>query len=624
MCGVCGFAFADSRRRAAAGEVFRMTAALEHRGPDAPGSFEDEGIAIGFRRLAIIDLQSGDQPISNEDGTVTVACNGEIYNFIELREELESRGHRFRTRSDVETIVHLYEDFGPDCVRHLRGMFAFAIWDGRERQLMLARDRFGIKPMHYALGPDRLDFASEQKAILAGSAAVDRTADADAVQDLLDMGFIPGARTLLRGIRRLLPAHYLLYRRGSASIHRYWDISFSADRRAGNPKTAGEWAEALRDKLQESVRLHMRSDVPVGALLSPGIDSSAVTAIGCGLTNEPIQSVTLGYDSPHLDETRRFPTLDRYPGFNLTNRQVRCGDDEFRLFPKALHYCEEPTDVMIPRMVLCEAAARSVKVVLTGEGSDEILGGYPWYRHDKLCRPFSRLPLRLRRLMLRARPPMEQWNDNLTRLFLAQPRMDMKRYRLMISPASDWRALSLLGPALRERRERNGGGDPVALHAEFDRWDPFQQLQYLDLTVRLPEDVNHSLDRASMAWGLEARLPFLDHELAEFCARIPVALKLRRLEEKHILRRAMARTLPPEIVGRRKRGMGAPMRRWWQGDLPGFAAHALSRESLCAAGYFRPDAVERMLDPQRGDGAYAWQLNAVLAVQLKHSQGMLS
>jgi asparagine synthase (glutamine-hydrolysing) len=623
MCGVCGFAFADSRRRAEAGEICRMMEAIEHRGPDAPGRFESEGVAIGFRRLAIIDLESGDQPIPNEDGTITVACNGEIYNYIELREQLEARGHRFRTRSDVETIVHLYEEFGPECVGHLRGMFGFALWDARKRQLMLARDRFGIKPMHYVAGPERLDFASEQKAILAGGGVVDRSADPEAVRDLLDLGFIPGTRTLLRGIRRLPPAHYLLYSRGHAALQRYWDISFSEGRRPGDPKTAAEWTEGLRDKLKESVRLHMRSDVPVGALLSPGIDSSAVTAIGCGLTDHPIHSVTLGYDNPHLDETRRFPTLDRYPGFNVTNTVVRCGDDEFRLFPKALHHCEEPTDVMIPRMVLCEAAARRVKVVLTGEGSDEVLGGYPWYRHDKLCRPFSALPVWLRRLMLRARPPLEQWNDSLTRLFLAPPRMDMKRYRVMLAASGDWRAMDLLGPALRER-ESVDGCEPVPLHAEFGQWKPFHQLQYLDLTVRLPEDVNHSLDRASMAWGLEARLPFLDHELAEFCARIPVALKLRRMEEKHILRRAMGGTLPAEIVGRRKRGMGAPMRRWWQGDLPEFAAQALSRESLCAAGYFNPDAVRRMLDPHREDGAYAWQLNAVLAVQLKFSQGVLN
>ncbi len=620
MCGVCGFAFADGRRRADTGEIARMAATLEHRGPDGTGSFESEGIAIGFRRLAIIDLESGNQPISNEDGTVIVACNGEIYNFIELRAQLESRGHRFRTRSDVETIVHLYEDFGTECVGYLRGMFGFAIWDSRKKQLMLARDRFGIKPMHYALGPDRIDFASEQKAILAGGAAVDRSADADAVRDLLDLGFIPGARTLLRGIRRLLPAHYLLYKGGHASVHRYWDICFSPERRAGDPKIAAGWAEGLRHKLQESVRLHMRSDVPVGALLSAGIDSSAVAAIGCGLTKDPIHSVTLGFDNPHLDETRRFPTLDRYPGYNLTNTRVRCGDEEFRLFPKALEHCEEPTDVMIPRMVLCEAAARRVKVVLTGEGSDEILGGYAWYRHDKLCRPFARLPVWLRRLMLRARPPMAQWSDRLTSLFLAPPRMEMQRYRLMIAPSGDWRAVNLLGPALRE----SATPEPLPLRPEFGRWKPFHQLQYLDLTVRLPEDVNHSLDRASMAWGLEARLPFLDHELAEFCARIPVGLKLRRLEEKHILRRAMAQTLPPEVVARRKHGMGAPMRRWWQGDLPEFAAQALSRKSLCAAGYFHPEAVARMLDPQRKDGAYAWQLNAVLAVQLKHAQGVLS
>lgn len=619
MCGLCGFAFSDSLIRPEPQEIERMSAALKHRGPDGHGCYTTNGVAFGFRRLAIIDLHSGDQPIRNEAGSITVVCNGEIYNYLELREQLESGGHRFRTQSDVETIVHLYEEYGPDCVQHLRGMFAFALWDDSRKRLMLARDRFGMKPMHYALGPHRIDFGSEQKAILAPH--VDRRLDPEAVRDLFDFGFVMGSRTLLRGVRRLLPGHWLLYQEGSVSIHQYWDVSFTSEPEQADPKTAAEWAEALHAKLLECVRLHMRSDVAIGALLSPGIDSSAVVALACGLTSEPIHTVTMGFEDPHLDETRRHPTLDRYPGFGLTNEVIRCGNADFALFPQALAHCEEPTSIMIPRMMLCQAASRRVKVVLTGEGADEILGGYAWYRQDKLLRPFAHLPLRVRRLLLRVRPPTAWWTRQMTELFLAPRQMGLPRFRAMQGSGDSWSDLDLLAPDLHAQLLQYPGELPMRWPDEFRRWSSFQQLQYFDLKIRLPEFVNHSLDRASMGWGLEARLPFLDHELADLCARMPVNLKLRGLEEKHILRRALRKTLPAEIVGRRKHGLGAPTLQWWQQDLPAFAAQALSKECLQRTAYFNPDAVRCVLERHRhGQGKYGRHLTALLAVQLKFGQ----
>ena len=617
MCGLCGIAFADDRP-AESREIEAMTATLAHRGPDAQRSYVTNGAALGFRRLAIIDLESGDQPIQNEDRTVTLVCNGEIYNYVELREGLQKRGHMFRTHSDVETIVHLYEDYGPACVEHLRGMFAFAIWDARQKRLMLARDRFGMKPMHYAVGPHRIDFASEQKAILAGGAAIHRGPDPEAIRDLLEFGFVMHDRTLVRGIRRLLPGHYLIYRRGELSIHQYWDVSFSGEANGSDPKNSREWAEALHSKLQQSVRLHMRSDVPVGSLLSPGLDSSAVTALASQSNNGIVHTVTLGFDDPSLDETRLFPTLNRYPGFPLENEVVRCTDEDFGRFPEALAHSEEPTDAMIPRMILCQAAARRVKVVLTGEGSDEIFGGYAWYRHDKVLRPFAQLPLWMRRILLRARPQFARWNERMTRLFLAPPQMGMIRYGAMIGSGTDWRETGVLVPCIREEMLPEPERTFLQFPSEFARWNAFQQLQYLDLKVRLPELINHSLDRMSMAWGLEARLPFLDHELVDFTTRTPTALKLRGFEEKYILRRAMRGTLPPEILKRRKYGMGVPTLRWWRGKLPEFAADAMSDCGLRRRGIFDPAAVRRILELHRsGQGRYAWFLNAVLAVQLR-------
>ena len=618
MCGLCGFAFEDFRALPDRSEIVAMTATLEHRGPDSAGFFVNPGVALGFRRLSIIDLETGDQPIQNEAGTVVVVCNGEIYNFIELRRLLEERGHRFRTLSDTEVIVHLYEDYGTDCVKHLRGMFGFALWDAARRRLMLARDRFGIKPMHYALRPDRIEFGSEQKALFASKRPVSRRANPHAIADLLRFGFVLGSRTISEGVERLLPGHYLLYQNGQASVQQYWDATFPLD--SAQPRLhCTDWAEALREKLSESVRLHMRSDVPVGAWLSSGIDSSSVAAIASALTSEPIQSVTLGFDDSRLDETRRYPTLDRFPGFSLASHAVRCGDDDFRRFPKALWHCEEPTAVMIPLFILAEGAARRVKVVLTGEGADEVLGGYHWYRYDRMLRPFSVLPRSLRRLILAACRRLPSWNRQMSQLFLAPRSHGMARFRAIHGPAAGSLEDTLLSAGVRAELGSSTNDElPIRLPEEFPRWRPFEQLQYLDLKIRLPEFISHPLDRATMAFGLEARPPFLDHELFELCARIPVSCKMRFLQEKHVLRQAMKGILPAAITGRRKRPLRVPSAGWWRGDLPEFAAEALSQDNLRRTGYFDPIVVSRLFDEHRcGRGAYTAHLNTVLAVQLR-------
>lgn len=593
-----------------------MTELIHHRGPDSGGYFEAPGAGLGFRRLSIIDLETGDQPLWSEDGAVTVVCNGEIYNFIELRRQLEAKGHRFRTRSDVEVIVHLYEDHGPDCVHFLRGMFGFALWDGRLKRLMLARDRLGIKPVHYALTPEAIYFGSEQKSILGIAENLDWEVNAQAVRDLLSFGYVLGARTLCRGICRLLPGHFLLYEAGLLSVHLYWEPTFSAAPEIAGPRSPGEWAEAVRDKLNETVRIHMRSDVPVGAWLSSGLDSSAVVAIASGLTSEPIQTVTLGFDDPLLDETRRFPTLDRFPGFSLPNDVVQCGSGDFELFPQALWHCEDPTHVMIPRLIMGRAASRRVKVVLTGEGADEILGGYHWYKHDKLLRPLASLPLGLRRLMLPALRRLPRWSAPMTRLHLAPSEMNLERYLAIHAPLAGPLDQALLSEEFRHQMP----GDselPTPLPREFPGWRPYEQLQYFDLTIRLPEFVNHALDRASMAFGLEVRVPFLDHELVEFFSRIPPTLKMRMFREKHILREALRGVLPEEVRTRRKHPLSAPFQQWWRGALPEFAVDALSERSLRHKGYFQHTFVRELLSRHRsGKGAYGYHLSAVLAVQM--------
>ena len=618
MCGIAGMAFANPAQLPDRDTLVRMTATVRHRGPDGAGVHLVPGAGLGVRRLAIVDVETGDQPIGNEDGSVVMVCNGEIYNFVELRRELESRGHRFRTGSDVEVIVHLYEELGPTCVSRLRGMFGFALWDGRRRRLMLARDRLGIKPLHYANHGGTLAFGSEQKSILA-SGAVDRELDLAALRELFTLGFVRSPRTPFARIRSVPPAHYLLYERGAVSYHRYWQIRFP---RRGEPeerRTATEWAEGLRDVLTESVRLHLRSDVPVGAWLSGGLDSSAVVALMARELGQPIRTFSLGFEPPEFDELHHQRTLDGYPEFRLSGERAFCGADALKHLPAAIWHLEHPSlnGIPVARMILSETAARGVKVVLTGEGADEVLGGYDWFRGQKLLGAVSCLPLPWRGIA--SLPPVRRRWPRAARLLSSSSPMALERYRTILSPRTDMSIAPLWSADLRARLASADGDGlaPVWHPDDFDEWDPFSQLQHYELTVRLPDLVVFHVDRASMAHGLEARVPFLDHELVEFCARIPPRLKLRFLREKYILRRAMAGTLPSEIAWRRKRGLRAPAGYWLRAPLPAFADHLLDERTLRDAGYFDPAAVRTLVERHRA-GAIAGgsELLGVLTVQL--------
>ncbi len=621
MCGIAGIAYADGTQVADEAMLAGMAGLMVHRGPDSDGFYSAPGVGFAFRRLSIIDLAGGDQPISNEDGSLTLICNGEIYNFVELKAELEARGHRFRTKSDVEVILHLYEDHGPDCLRFLRGMFGFALWDARERRLMLARDRFGIKPLHYAVTPQSLFFASEQKPILAFAEGVDLSPDPQAYRMLVGFGYVFGAPTPCRGVRRLLSGHYLLYRDGRESLHSYWTPRFPHPDEQPGRMSADDWAEGLLEKLREAVRLHMRSDVPVGSWLSPGIDSSAVAALAGQLSEQPIHSFTIGFEDAIADESRLYPTLDRYGDYNLRNELVMCRDDSFELFEKALWYCEEPSGVMIPRFMLAEAAARQVKVVVNGEGSDELFGGYSHFRRQRMVQPLSRLPLWLRRLVVRFGPHLHGWLrlKQVQELILLPPVMDMRRYAALHRVPSSQLCLGLLSPALRSAlADSEETAPPIPPPAEFETWQTFQQQQYLEQTVRLPDLVNPALDRVSMAYGLEVRVPFLDHELAEFCARIPVGLKLHGRTEKFILRRALRGILPEPILDRRKRGLTSPS--WWRRNrLPASVEAQMNEGALRRNGLFEPAAVRELLARhRRGEGNHARQLQIVLGMQLRY------
>jgi asparagine synthase (glutamine-hydrolysing) len=595
-----------------------MTEILRHRGPDGQGFHLAPGIGLGVRRLAIVDLETGDQPIRTPDESVSLVCNGEIYNFLELRAELQAAGHRFQSGSDVEVIVHLYEEFGIECLRRLRGMFALALWDARRRRLLLARDRLGIKPLFYALVGEGLLFGSEQKAILMAG-LVERALDPRALDDVFNFGFITGQQTLFRAIRHLPPGHLLLYQDGRASLQRYWDPDTLPRQRVGDPRSAGEWAEALRDKLTECVRLHLRSDVPVGAYLSPGVDSSGVASLMGRLASDPVPVFSMGFEQPEVDELARNSTLDQYPGYNLAAERVTCTAADFEQLPRALWHAEDPSagTFAIVGHRLGEAAARRVKVVLAGEGSDELFGGYPWYLADRQLAALAPVPPSLRRLLARLPFVAERW-PTASWVLQGPATLDRERYRRLISPLDAETCSPLFSAELRRQIAALGDSDEgPALPADFARWSRFERMQHFELTVRLPGVILRLLDRHSMAHSLEARVPFLDHELVELCARIPTGLKLKGRTEKYILRRAVQGLLPPEIAWRRKRGLRAPTESWLVGKLPDFAAEQLTPEALRRTGYFEPTAVATLrTELSQGRRRHAPQLAGVLSVQL--------
>lgn len=617
MCGICGIAYSHPERPVDTERLRQMTEVMSHRGPDSQGFHSAPGIGLGVRRLSIIDLQTGDQPISNEDGTVTVVCNGEIYNFQELRQQLLAAGHRFKTCSDVEVIVHLYEDFGEECVRHLRGMFAFALWDSRRRRLQLARDRFGIKPLLYSMESDGLFFGSEYKSILM-SGKIDRQINVLAMKDLFTIGFVLAPKTLFSRICQVLPGHYLLYQNGNLSIHKYWDLLFPVPGEDGPHRSAREWSEGLRAKLEECVRIHMRSDVPVGAWLSGGIDSSAVASLMGRMSHDPVQTFTLAFENQKFDEVNHQKILKDFAGYNLSNQQAVCSINDFRLFPKAVWHFEDTFNrvVGIPRMLLSQLAARNVKVVLTGEGADEVFGGYPWFRTNKLLQPFIKLPFGLRRLIAKVPAVRTKW-QRASAMLVAPREMNLLRYKQIFNTEYSEFDYGVFSDDLKQRLTvQENDDDNLILPEEFYKWDPFTQLQYFEIKVRLPDFITRNLDMTSMAYSLEARVPFLDHELVEFCAHIPSIVKMRGLEEKYVLRQAMRDALPPEIFRRKKRGLSAPYGQWLR-DLPEFVTELLSERQIRGKGYFNFNRVIQMFQQHRSDKAnYQRQLMNVLGIQL--------
>jgi len=563
MCGIAGFVNRDGRP-ADGGLLRAMTDMLIHRGPDGEGHYVSGPVALGHRRLAIIDLVTGAQPMANDDGTVWITYNGEVYNFAALRAELESRGFSFRTTSDTEVIVRAWEAFGPACVERLRGMFAFAIWDARKGVLFLARDRFGIKPLVYACTDTGVAFASELKALLEDP-AVARDLDWPALRSYLTWGYVPSPATIFAGIRKLPPASYLLFspRTGKLSVTRYWDVRFVE----GAPRSDAEWIEELRAVLADSVRCHMVADVPVGAFLSGGVDSSSVVALMSRASARPVRTFSVGFRERDYDELEYAALVAAR--HRTDHREFVVEPDALAILPRLAWQFDEPfADASaLPTYYVSKVAREHVTVALSGDGGDESFAGYrrylralAWHRWlDRAPASFARP---LWRRLGHAVPP-ELRGAGTLRLAGDGP---VDRYARMMRIPGLMALDDVLTP---EARAEVGPDTSVEWFRSFiagrDRVDYLTTLQYLDMQTYLPEDILTKVDRMSMLVSLETRVPLLDHVLVEFVATLPARLKLHDGETKYALKRAVAGLLPAQVLQRGKMGFGVPLHRWFRG-----------------------------------------------------------
>mgnify|MGYP001428489250 CR=1 FL=1 len=599
MCGIAGVLYADTDRLVDRAVLQAMGDSIAHRGPDAEGYWIEPGIGLVHRRLSIIDLAGGDQPIGNEDGSVQVVYNGEIYNYLELRKDLESRGHQFRTRSDTEVIVHLYEEMGETFVDRLRGMFAIALWDQRRRHLVLARDRVGIKPLYFYRDSERLVFGSELKAILAHP-GIARQIDPAGLENYLAFGMVPGAGSIFQRIQKLPPAHVLVA--SASNLHRsprrYWQLQFEPDDRT----SVEEWLERIDSAIAESVRLHMIADVPVGAFLSGGLDSSAVVAVSAPISSQPLQTFSIGFREERFSELPYARAVAEQ--FQTRHVEEIVTPDAVALLDDLTRYFDEPfaDSSAIPTFYVARLARRNVKVALSGDGGDEAFGGYARYGHDLREAAVRRvLPRWLRRLVLGPLGRLWPKTDWLPRQLRAKTALTNLS---LDADAAYANTLSICRPPLRRRliapdiASQLNGHDPGRLVQEpyttAPPDDPLAGMIAADIATVLPDDFLVKVDRASMANSLEVRPPLLDHQLLELAARIPSRFKMHGTESKWILKRCFERRLPATSVARRKQGFEIPIDAWLRSPLRGMFEETVLASRSPAADLINPMEAQRL------------------------------
>ncbi len=595
MCGIIGI-YNLNHQPVENTLLRRMCNIISHRGPDDEGFYQNGPIGLGIRRLAIIDVAGGQQPISNEDGSIWIVFNGEIYNYLELRASLEQKGHHFKTQSDTETIVHLYEEQGIDCVCELRGMFAFALWDAKAQRLLLARDRLGIKPLFYAYNGQKLLFASEMKAILQDQ-NLDRQVDLSALKAYLAYLYVPAPKTILQGVNKLPPAHILVCENGQTTRQRYWQLQ--PESLAGY--TEDEIVAALRQQLQEAVKIRLMSEVPLGAFLSGGVDSSAVVALMTAVMNRPVKTFSIGFENNKFNELQYARMVAEHCQTDHYEFVVR--PDAVEILPKLVWQFDEPfaDPSMLPTYYVTKMARQHVTVCLSGDGGDESFAGYRRYSYAQRTRIYDGIPRMIKQTLLsplsNILPQRSVWGKRLRQSSLSA----QDRYIENVSYLGESMQAQLLADDIQQSL---GDSPPVShyLQAIFDLTQEYnipEQLLYVDIYSYLPEDILVKLDRTSMLNSLEARVPFLDHRLLEFVAGIPFGLKLKNGSGKYILKKALQELLPDKIFQRGKQGFSVPLGEWFGGTLYTFARDILMDHKFAARGLFNQAEVEQLLQQHR-------------------------
>lgn len=620
MCGICGKIMFDRQDRVSSELVRAMLDTIRHRGPDDEGIYTAPRVGLGHRRLSIIDLNMGHQPLCNEDGTLWIVFNGEIYNFQELRQFLLSKGHVFKTQTDTEVIVHLYEQLGPSCLKELRGMFAFAIWDTNTQTLFLARDRVGIKPLYYYLSNESLVFASEIKAILADP-GVSRQLSPEVIDRFFTFLYLPGEDTLLKGVQKLAPGSYAITQNGQFKIHQYWDLSFS--KAIETPSSKKAEAELL-DLLADAVELHMIADVPVGVLLSGGVDSTAVLGLAAERTDKEISTYTVGFSEPGITDERPYARLAAET-YGTCHHELTISAADFAAFmPRYVWHMEEPVcePPAIALYYVSRLAQQHVKVLLSGEGGDEAFAGYGNYRNllwlERVKTIFSPFGGGLARAASAANsvyrlPALARYLPLLSAKF---PGYYYSRTSNPFSYSGNSLG-ALYSPDFARSIDREHSLEPVRrLCARVEKESVLDQMLYIDTKTWLPDDLLIKADKMTMANSVELRVPLLDHKVLEFAAALPSSLKVRGFRTKYLAKRALSSHVPKAILERPKVGFPVPYDSWLRKDLRGMVHDLLFDRPTTDRGYFDAKAVQNLVDRNEATGGYSKEVFSMLTLEL--------
>jgi asparagine synthase (glutamine-hydrolysing) len=605
MCGIVGII--DLYKKASVEKLTEMSSVMSHRGPDEEGYHVDGHVALGHRRLSIIDLESGKQPMSNEDGTIWITYNGEIYNFPEIKKELIEKGHHFKTRSDTETIIHAYEEYGIQCLEKIRGMFAFGIWDKKKRELFLARDRLGKKPLYYYIENNKFVFASEIKAILQDN-RVKRELNSVALADYLTYNYIPFPNTIFKNIFKLKPAHFCIVKiRNEAietTIKPYWDIKYNPD----FSLTENDWIEGLREKIKEAVKIRLISDVPLGAFLSGGIDSSSVVAFMSMVQDKPVKTFSIGFREEDFSEMEYAKEIAKR--FGTEHFELTVEPDAIEVLPKLAWEFDEPfaDSSAIPTYYVSKMARQHVKVILTGDGGDEVFAGYKRYLWAKDMSKYDWLPDGIKKLLFGVPAKLLPEGIKGKGMLMHLSKNAFERYA-GLNTFSDRSYLKnilnkdILNNLKLNYNENNSNMLKLKQYYESCNVDDYlTKIQYVDTKIYLAEDILTKVDRASMLCSLETRSPFLDHELVEFVASIPSSLKIKKDQTKYILKKTMNGVLPETILYRRKMGFGVPLVHWFKEDLLDYARDTLFSKNSITDDIFNKEYVNTILNNHQKHG----------------------